>query len=71
LPTVIDEKALADVRPQAIPLDYAAHEAVRHIVAGAHKAGLGRQVAELEKSLQAAQKALAEFDAINVRDALK
>ena len=49
MPTLIDEKALANVRPQAIPLDYSAHEraleVVRHIVAGAHKAGLGRQVA--------------------------
>ena len=64
-----------DGKIQAIPFDYNAHEMaledVRRMIAGARKMGLGRQAAELEKSLQQAQKALAEFAAINVRDALK
>jgi hypothetical protein len=41
------------------------------MIAGARKLGQHREVAELEKSVFAAQKALAEFDAVNVRDALK
>jgi hypothetical protein len=61
-----------DGKIQAIPFDYGAYERaledVRRMIAGARKMGLGRQAAELEKSLQAAQKALAEFDAINVRE---
>ena len=41
------------------------------MIASARKLGQHREVAELEKRVFAAQKALAEFDAVNVRDALK
>jgi hypothetical protein len=64
-----------DGKIQAIPLDYHAYEKalenVRRMIASARKLGQHREVAELEKRVFAAQKALAEFDALNVRDALK
>jgi hypothetical protein len=63
---------MSDDRKQAIPFDYAAHpkalDDVRRMIASARKRGLHREVADLEKDMQAAQKALAEFDAVNVRE---
>ncbi len=65
---------MSDNEPrQEIPLDYDAYEAalesVRRMIASARKLGLHQEVAELENRLFAAQKALAEFDAVNVRQA--
>ena len=60
-----------DGKSQAIPLDHDASdkvlEDVRKMIASARKLGMHREVAGLEERLFAAQKALAEFDAVNVR----
>jgi hypothetical protein len=60
-----------DDRRQAIPFDYdsyqSALDAVRTMIASARKFGYHKHADDLTEKLQAAQKALAEFDAGNVR----